>query len=130
MEDLLNKIESYGFQCEAGPLTLCQDWMKLRVHLLLAATPTEPRGAAEESAEARWISVDDRLPEKFTEVLVAFKDCTLPACAQYTNNPHDIDGWCYPAENRGDGFDWTITHWMPLPITPAEAALRPQGEKP
>ena len=36
MEALLSKIESYGFECEAGPLALCVDWQKLKVHVLLA----------------------------------------------------------------------------------------------
>ena len=74
------------------------------------------------SPESAWVSVDVQLPPKFTEVLVAFKDCSLPACAQYTDNRSDIDGWCYPKENHGDGFDWTITHWMPLPELPERAA--------
>lgn len=70
-----------------------------------------------------WVSVEERLPEKFTEVLIAFKDCTLPATGQYTGNLRDSpEGWCYPAENHGDGFDWTVTHWMPLPLTPKEIA--------
>lgn len=29
LSELLRKIESYGFICEAGPLELCEDWIKL-----------------------------------------------------------------------------------------------------
>jgi hypothetical protein len=35
MEELLSKIENYGFQCESGPLFQCKDWMKLKVHIQL-----------------------------------------------------------------------------------------------
>lgn len=69
-----------------------------------------------------WIPVTERLPEKFTEVLVAFAgQVTLPSTGQWTGNPHDHDGWCYPAENNGicdDGSDPKVTHWMPLPDVP------------
>jgi hypothetical protein len=30
LEKLVSKIEEYGFLCEAGPLTLCSDWISLR----------------------------------------------------------------------------------------------------
>lgn len=56
IEALLNKIEGYGFQCEAGPLTLCQDWMKLRVHLLIA------KDAALSQAEIAQLPTRPALP--------------------------------------------------------------------
>ena len=75
----------------------------------------------------QWISVDDRLPEKFIEVLICFAgQSTLCATGQYTDNHrHDVAGWCYPAENRGctdSGDDPVVTHWMPLPLPPVERA--------
>jgi hypothetical protein len=75
----------------------------------------------------QWISVDDRLPEKFIEVLICFAgQFTLCATGQYTDNHrHDVAGWCYPAENRGctdSGDDPVVTHWMPLPLPPGERA--------
>lgn len=33
LKALLDKLESYGFECEAGPLTMCADWQKLRAAL-------------------------------------------------------------------------------------------------
>lgn len=30
MEDLIQKLETYDFQCEAGPLEKCQDWINLK----------------------------------------------------------------------------------------------------
>jgi len=82
------------------------------------------RLAAEKAkAEPVWISVEDRLPEKFTEVLIAFEESTLPATGQYTGHASDPDGWSYPWENHGDRFEcWTVTHWMELPATPKELA--------
>ncbi len=75
----------------------------------------------------QWISVTERLPEKFVEVLVCFDgQSTLCATGQYTDNHrHDVAGWCYPAENRGctdSGDDPVVTHWMPLPLPPGERA--------
>lgn len=68
-----------------------------------------------------WISVRDRLPPKFEEVLVAFEGISLASTGQYTDNARDKHGWCYPAENYGtcdDGSDPVVTHWMPLPTAP------------
>ena len=80
----------------------------------------------------QWISVDDRLPEKFIEVLICFAgQSTLCATGQYTDNHrHDVAGWCYPAENRGctdSGDDPVVTHWMPLPPPPVERAHGIEG---
>lgn len=70
----------------------------------------------------RWIPVAERLPDKNTEVLIAFAgQCSIPATGQYTGGAFDSHGWCYPAENRGssnDGEDPVVTHWMALPEVP------------
>lgn len=73
-----------------------------------------------------WVSVDERLPEKFVEVLVAFADRSLPSTGQYTANPNDHDGWCYPKENCdwADGSWPTVTHWRPLPDHPHEERFK------
>lgn len=98
-----------------------------RVRAIIAETIRRRASSERAKGEAReWIDVEKLLPPKFTEVLIAFSDCTLPATGQYTGNLRDSpQGWCYPAENHGDGFDWTITHWMPLPLTPNELAATP-----
>ena len=33
LQELISKIESYNFECEAGPLSMCVDWMKLKAML-------------------------------------------------------------------------------------------------
>ena len=31
MEPQVARVEAYGFECEAGPLTNCKDWQELKV---------------------------------------------------------------------------------------------------
>ena len=82
------------------------------------------------SVSAGWISVDERLPEKNTEVLICFAELSIPSTGQYTASALDHEGWCYPQENRlwpgehpdfEDGGSPTVTHWMPLPAAPGPA---------
>lgn len=96
---------------EAGPLA--------SPHSTASHLPTDRR----EAMSVGWISVEDRLPAKHEEVLIAFQDISLPSTGQYTGSPRDMPGgWCYPAENAGtanDGSDPVVTHWMPLPAAPS-----------
>lgn len=77
-----------------------------------------------------WVSVDERLPTKNTEVLIAFRDSPLPATGQYTAHPRDEGGWCFPAENDTDEIGPVIA-WQPLPahptLPPSPAAEREVG---
>lgn len=41
MKKLLNKIESYGFECEAGSLINCVDWASLKTICLGASNKKE-----------------------------------------------------------------------------------------
>ena len=90
--------------------------------LYLAAPPTA-------QAEG-WVSVDERLPAKNTEVLICFAESPLPSTGQYTGHAEDPAGWCYPkesylwpgeSEKLPDGGAPTVTHWMPLPLPPTSA---------
>lgn len=93
-----------------GPTWLCpRESMKLIDAL---------EAAQKDTASCGWIDVDERYPEKNTEVLIAFSKSTLPATGQYTGSPRDNDAWCYPAENDPDEVG-CVTHWMPLPKPPA-----------
>jgi hypothetical protein len=80
-----------------------------------ASAPVAP-GVAQDAA--RWISVDERKPPKYEEVLIAFRDTPLPATGQYTASPHDTWGWSFPSENDPEDTG-PITHWMPLPEPPS-----------
>ena len=61
-----------------------------------------------------WISVKERMPEDYVNVLIAMTDVagTFVAVAWRENN-----GW-----NDGEGGwpDENVTHWMPLPEPPEE----------
>lgn len=68
-----------------------------------------------ESAQPKWISVEEKLPEESVEVLMLFK--------------HNMAAGWYGGEgdwysNTDDGFyascDGEPTHWMPLPEPPKE----------
>lgn len=58
-----------------------------------------------------WISVDDRLPEAYNEVLVFAKYGLIEIC--YFHNGENI--WVHGC-GHFDRED--ITHWMPLPEFP------------
>jgi hypothetical protein len=56
-----------------------------------------------------WISVKDRLPDMYVEVLSIDKEKnTVVSWVKYNN------GW----ESNDDFYE--ITHWMPLPLLPEE----------
>ena len=79
---------------------------------------------------ADWISVEQRLPEFNTEVLVAFNETTMPATAQLVRiaNQPGVTEWLYPAENNMDECP-TVSHWLPLPLHPSEKlAARPAAD--
>ena len=42
MKKLMEEIDTYGFECEAGPLFLCVPWMKLKAKILVMQD--EPHG--------------------------------------------------------------------------------------
>ena len=54
-----------------------------------------------------WISVDDRLPEENTTVIVATDNGIVFQCL------YAYDGW-----NLWEGNEVNITHWQPMPQPP------------
>jgi hypothetical protein len=71
----------------------------------------------------KWVSVNDRLPELYTEVMV------WPHPTDYCNTAEmDRKGWYYGEYVQHHGhenvrLDWLrVTHWMPLPPAPAQLA--------
>lgn len=118
MTDVLTAagLVSHGKQCKALGDRLMNGCTTFRA----PPAPTE-----------QWVSVTERLPEKNTEVLIAFAENTLPSTGQFTGSAKDHDGWCYPKENElwpgehpdfPDGGWPTVTHWRDLPAPPQGAA--------
>lgn len=60
-----------------------------------------------ENACRMWISVDDRLPEENTTVIVATDNGIVFQCL------YSYDGW-----DLWDDNDVNITHWQPMPQPP------------
>ena len=66
LTDLLNKIESYEFECVGGPLTNCQDWQRLRESLSSAQSAgvqeeTPPEILASRLIDA-WVADKGKIP--------------------------------------------------------------------
>ena len=60
--------------------------------------------------QSEWISVDERLPEEDTIVLVW---CGEVSVYNYLHNDLWYTGYCYITTSEGG-----VTHWMPLPEAP------------
>lgn len=65
--------------------------------------------------QSGWISVDERLPESATHVLI-YSKYKLPRVASYyrSETNHEFDGF------YAECIKWEATHWMPLPDAPEE----------
>ena len=66
---------------------------------------------SEKTGETRWISVGQKLPNHCQIVWVnarSFGEQTV----------HMIAGYFKDVGFRSDGFDLSVTHWMPLPDPP------------
>jgi hypothetical protein len=72
-----------------------------------------------------WVSVEDRLPEKYTEVIVYPSPTYYCITAQYGKFSRSIesDTWYYGEYLAGYGHEnntCKVTHWQPLPAAPKE----------
>jgi len=76
---------------------------------------------------SEWISVKDRLPEPFVDVLVwcenLAQDYAQLECFRVGEFYAAIDRFCVwedgkPSSFRTDRFYGKVTHWMPLPEPP------------
>lgn len=74
---------------------------------LIEKLPVTVKGQLETTLESEWVSVNDRMPEQYTDVIVFIKGDTIA-----------VD---YVDEN-GDFYYYGeyVTHWMPLPELPKE----------
>ena len=76
-----------------------------------------------EAQVSKWISVEERLPEDDTNVLVyaiGNNEPSVIAMTGYTHNMYgfNIEGWRAPWQYFF--YEYKITHWMPLPEPPKE----------
>lgn len=90
-----------------------------------------------EAAQPKWISVEERLPELFTDVLILVKETEFYGCykefsksylcqyvAQYDDEWFTV--YCHGHKYIRDTADepnadkLEVTHWMPLPEPPKE----------
>ena len=71
-------------------------------------------GYAVASNEDKWISVEDRLPEKYCQCLVASKYFNGDSFVDFAEFDH---GEFYEITEEGDVFT-DITHWTPPPEPP------------
>lgn len=63
-----------------------------------------------------WISVKDRLPEQFQEVLVwdnEFSQVQRATCVRYGEGNAEVAWDC-------EAYLVTVTHWQPLPDAPTQ----------
>jgi hypothetical protein len=59
MKKLMEEIDTYGFECEAGPLFLCVPWMKLKAKIL--AMQDEPHGLPWAKRQQEDTTMDDTM---------------------------------------------------------------------
>jgi|GEM_PF-2870310 hypothetical protein len=80
---------------------------------------------------SKWISVKDRLPEKDNEdwyIIVLTRERRGREAKRIVR----VGYWdCYHKRFWGfeAGFDYTVTHWMPLPEPPKELVCQKCGER-
>ena len=72
---------------------------------LIEKLPVMVKGQLETTLESEWVSVKDKLPEQYTDVIVFIKSDTI--AVDYVDENGDF---YYYGKN--------VTHWMPLPQKP------------
>ena len=65
-------------------------------------------------AMPRWISVEERLPEDYEDVVIIMRD---GASSWYRVAYREYGGWSFGGGRRVND---EVTHWMPLPELPKE----------
>ena len=97
---------------------------RLMIHVngtVMEAEPDEVQEALDLAIAAlereRWISVEERLPENLTSVLVRRKDCGIFVW-EYIGSSTTDEVWIDDCCNIYSIYD--STHWMPLPEPPKE----------
>ena len=83
------------------------DWPDADLHY-------EAADVIEELSNPHWISVEERLPEHLTSVIVHRKDGGIFIWEFFNTSPTD-ECWMDDSMNVYSFYD--VTHWMPLPST-------------
>lgn len=65
-----------------------------------------------------WISVKDRLPDAFDDVLVYFNGFISIAWRETEERKNGIVGWHWTSQMSYPESLVYVTHWMPLPEPP------------
>ncbi len=76
---------------------------------LIEKLPVTVKGQLEATLESEWISVKDRLPELYVDVLIFTEGGTIAV-----DRLERIMSWGVDFYNYGQN----VTHWMPLPQKP------------
>ncbi len=78
---------------------------------------TFPKAPKHKNTEVEWIHVNDKLPAKGDEVMIAEGDGSIGM------GTLDNDGEIYIWQNIPDGIANCVIHWAKPPLTPNELAL-------
>ena len=66
-----------------------------------------------------WLDIKDHVPD-VDQLVLCFCSTYGPAVCTYVGFDHDEDRHLF----AGDGADWNITHWLPLPEKPNTNNIR------
>ena len=78
--------------------------------------------------DAKWIRVEDELPENGIPVLVAVSYMHGEVCvAERLDVLEEGSGCFYRTDDEGSNLDGDVTHWMPLPEPPEEMEMNDEN---
>lgn len=114
-DDPMEFIKGYSFKDEEQIYTNGAELISvLRVQQMIEHYFSDKNG---------WVSVKDRLPEKYIDVLVLVQ---YPKVNGYTGHymviawKSDDDSWKSDNNNFNNDPEGVVTHWMPMPELPKE----------
>ena len=117
-EGLVKSLRWLGFMFpETHPAQDDADRMSNNIHLYC----TQAADVIEELTDnnvGKWISVEERLPEHLTSVIVHRKDGGIFMWEYFDTSPTDE---CLIDDSMNVYSFYDVTHWMPLPEPPKQA---------
>jgi hypothetical protein len=133
-DDIRNLVRDSGLDWHKGfgP----SDGEPNRFEQLVRAAYRRGQRPSAEPVEARWVSVEERLPAADTDCLVWARGIAthyvyVTRWAEQREAPVSFSSATIPVGLGWDDFDFEdVTHWMPLPAAPTpDAAGEPQESK-